>query len=71
MKSNYYFLIRCVIISSFLLGKVELSRGIHSVFHNMPLMWTSGYLNTGLGVMEKVYNDGGDLKLCKEIVSMQ
>lgn len=51
-------------------GKAEMARGIHAVFHNMPLMWTPGYLSKGLVVMERVCNDAGDLKLCKEIVSM-
>lgn len=61
--------INCIIIilSS---GKVEMVRGIHAVFHNMPLMWTPGYLGKGLVVMERVCSDAGDLKLCKEIVSM-
>lgn len=60
---------KCVIIIG-LSGKVEITRGIHAVFHNMPLMWTTGYLSKGLVVMEQVCNDAGDLKLCKEIVSM-
>ncbi|XP_060787811.1 28S ribosomal protein S27, mitochondrial isoform X4 [Neoarius graeffei] len=51
-----------------LIGKVEMARGIHAVFHNMPLMWTPGYLSKGLVVMEQVCNDAGDLKLCKEIL---
>lgn len=67
MKSTYYFLIRIIILSS---GKVEMGKGIHAVFHNMPLMWTPGYLSKGLDVMERVCNDAGDMKLCKEIVSM-
>ncbi|KAI5614089.1 28S ribosomal protein S27, mitochondrial [Silurus asotus] len=50
------------------IGKVELARGIHAVFHNMPLMWTPGYLGKGLAVMERVCNDAGDMKLCKEIL---
>ncbi|KAB5567545.1 hypothetical protein PHYPO_G00233990 [Pangasianodon hypophthalmus] len=49
-----------------LIGKVEMARGIHAVFHNMPLMWTTGYLSKGLVVMERVCSDAGDLKLCKE-----
>ncbi|TSY41758.1 28S ribosomal protein S27, mitochondrial [Bagarius yarrelli] len=49
-----------------LIGKVEITRGIHAVFHNMPLMWTPGYLKRGLAVMERVCNDAGHLKLCKE-----
>ncbi|GAA6105919.1 28S ribosomal protein S27, mitochondrial [Tachysurus ichikawai] len=51
-----------------LIGKVEITRGIHSVFHNMPLMWTPGYLSKSLLVMEQVCNHAGDLKLCKEIL---
>ncbi|KAK3540577.1 hypothetical protein QTP70_034321 [Hemibagrus guttatus] len=51
-----------------LIGKVEINRGIHAVFHNLPLMWTTGYLSKGLVVMERVCNDAGDMKICKEIL---
>ncbi|KAG7332337.1 hypothetical protein KOW79_004171 [Hemibagrus wyckioides] len=51
-----------------LIGKVEITRGIHAVFHNLPLMWTPGYLSKGLVVMQQVCNDAGDMKLCKEIL---
>lgn len=50
-----------------LIGKVELSRGIHSVFHQMPLIWTSGYLGRALGIMETVC-DITDVKLSKEVL---
>ncbi|XP_055024950.2 small ribosomal subunit protein mS27 isoform X1 [Misgurnus anguillicaudatus] len=51
-----------------LIGKVELSRGIHSVFHQMPLIWTSGYLGRALVVMETVCSDSRDVKLSKEVL---
>ncbi|XP_065104153.1 small ribosomal subunit protein mS27 [Paramisgurnus dabryanus] len=51
-----------------LIGKVELSRGIHSVFHQMPLIWTSGYLGRALVVMESVCSESRDVKLSKEVL---
>ncbi|KAM9475586.1 small ribosomal subunit protein mS27 [Clarias gariepinus] len=52
-----------------LIGKVEMARGIHAVFHNMPLIWFPGYFGKALDVMERVCNDAGDLKLCQEILN--
>lgn len=63
---NLYFR-WCVFVSA---GKVELSRGIHSVFHQMPLIWTPGYLGRALVVMETVCSDITDVKLSKEVVSI-
>ncbi|XP_062854345.1 28S ribosomal protein S27, mitochondrial [Trichomycterus rosablanca] len=51
-----------------LIGKVEMTRGIHAVFHNMPLMWTPGYLGRSLAVMERVCSDAGNLKLAQEVL---
>ncbi|KAA0714487.1 28S ribosomal protein S27, mitochondrial [Triplophysa tibetana] len=51
-----------------LIGNVELSRGIHSVFHQMPLIWTSGYLGRALVVMETVCSEVTDVKLSKEVL---
>ncbi|KAL7828478.1 hypothetical protein SRHO_G00321120 [Serrasalmus rhombeus] len=51
-----------------LIGKVEIARGIHAVFHQMPLIWTPGYLGRSLAVMERVCSDAGDLKLSKEVL---
>ncbi|XP_050974166.1 28S ribosomal protein S27, mitochondrial [Labeo rohita] len=50
-----------------LIGKVELSRGIHAVFHEMPLIWTSGYLGRALSVMNAVC-DFRDVKLSEEVL---
>uniref|UniRef100_A0A8C2EEX8 Small ribosomal subunit protein mS27 n=1 Tax=Cyprinus carpio TaxID=7962 RepID=A0A8C2EEX8_CYPCA len=52
-----------------LIGKVELSRGIHAVFHEMPLIWTSGYLGRALAVMDAVC-DFRDVKLSEEVVQV-
>uniref|UniRef100_A0A8C1WSV2 Mitochondrial ribosomal protein S27 n=1 Tax=Cyprinus carpio TaxID=7962 RepID=A0A8C1WSV2_CYPCA len=51
-----------------LIGKVELSRGIHAVFHEMPLIWTSGYLGRALAVMDAVC-DFRDVKLSEEVLN--
>ncbi|KAF4110409.1 28S ribosomal protein S27, mitochondrial [Onychostoma macrolepis] len=50
-----------------LIGKVELTRGIHAVFHEMPLIWTSGYLGRALAVMDAVC-DFRDVKLSEEVL---
>ncbi|XP_076859674.1 small ribosomal subunit protein mS27 [Brachyhypopomus gauderio] len=51
-----------------LIGKVEMTRGIHAVFHKMPLIWTPGYFSQSLAVMERVCSDAGDLRLSKEVL---
>ncbi|XP_048382995.1 28S ribosomal protein S27, mitochondrial isoform X2 [Stegostoma tigrinum] len=52
------------------LGKIELAKGIRAVYTNMPLMWTPGYLNRALNVMENTVTASNEIKLCKETVDV-
>ncbi|KAM7017914.1 small ribosomal subunit protein mS27 [Tautogolabrus adspersus] len=49
-----------------LLGKVEMSNGIHAVFKGAPLFWERGYLGRALAVMEGVAAASGDVKLSND-----
>lgn len=56
------------LLGNTLLGKVEMQKGIHAVFKGMPLVWTHGYLDRALAVMERVAAGNGDVKLCKDVL---
>ncbi|XP_061585366.1 28S ribosomal protein S27, mitochondrial [Cololabis saira] len=54
------------LLGNALLGKVEISKGIHAVFKGFPLSWARGYLGEVLAVMERVAAAPSDIKLPKD-----
>ncbi|XP_033474628.1 small ribosomal subunit protein mS27 [Epinephelus lanceolatus] len=54
------------LLGNALLGKMEMLKGIHTVFKGMPLFWGHGYLDRALAVMERVAAASGDVKLSKD-----
>ncbi|XP_072904430.1 small ribosomal subunit protein mS27 [Hemitrygon akajei] len=52
------------------IGKVEVYKGIRAVYTKMPLIWTPGYLNRALSVMEDIVKSSDEIKLCKEAVDV-
>ncbi|KAF7667464.1 hypothetical protein LDENG_00061350 [Lucifuga dentata] len=54
------------LLGTALLGKVEMLKGIHVVFRGMPLIWTHGYLDRALAIMEGVAAAPADIKLSKD-----
>ncbi|XP_063051830.1 28S ribosomal protein S27, mitochondrial [Engraulis encrasicolus] len=51
-----------------LIGKMEMTKGIHAVFHHMPLIWTHGYLARALAIVEAVSTGAGDVKMPKDVL---
>ncbi|KAL2092886.1 hypothetical protein ACEWY4_012684 [Coilia grayii] len=51
-----------------LIGKMEMTKGIHAVFQQMPLIWTHGYLARALAVMEMVSTGTKDAKIPKDVL---
>ncbi|XP_069792891.1 small ribosomal subunit protein mS27 [Narcine bancroftii] len=68
LKQNNTVGISSQILGLTFLGKVEVYKGIRAVYTKMPLIWTPGYLNRALNVMENVVKSSDGTKLCKETV---
>lgn len=52
-----------------LIGKVEFSRGIHAVFHEMPLIWSSGYLRRAVAVLQAVSSDFTGVQISEDALN--
>ncbi|KAF3851242.1 hypothetical protein F7725_013014 [Dissostichus mawsoni] len=66
MKQDNSVGLSAQLLGNALLGKVEMSKGIHALFKGMPLSWERGYLSRALAVMEGVAAASGDVKLSKD-----
>ncbi|MBN3293884.1 RT27 protein, partial [Polypterus senegalus] len=53
-----------------LLGKIELSHGLHSVYHQMPLMWTAGYIRRALEVMTQIASLPSNVKVSQQAIDV-
>ncbi|XP_023692438.1 small ribosomal subunit protein mS27 [Paramormyrops kingsleyae] len=54
------------VVGHALLGKVEISQGIHAVFRDAPLTWVPGFISRALLVMEQVCDAAPHIKISKE-----
>ncbi|XP_072114048.1 small ribosomal subunit protein mS27 isoform X2 [Mobula birostris] len=70
LKQNNTFGFSSRLLGLAFIGKVEVYKGIHAVYTKVPLIWTPGYLNRALSVMEDIVKSSDEIKLCKEVVGV-
>ncbi|XP_062905289.1 28S ribosomal protein S27, mitochondrial [Mobula hypostoma] len=70
LKQNNTFGFSSRLLGLAFIGKVEVYKGIRAVYTKVPLIWTPGYLNRALSVMEDVVKSSDEIKLCKEAVDV-